>query len=46
MNKKKGMVIKFLGQPICETCGKLIHINERILFLFMKLYHYTCGYNN
>jgi len=46
MSEKKKIVIKFIGQPICETCGKLVQRNQRILFLFNKIYHYTCGYNN
>ncbi|KKN15259.1 hypothetical protein LCGC14_0987780 [marine sediment metagenome] len=46
MSEKKGMVIKFLVQPTCETCGRLIYRNEKILFLFMKIYHLKCGYHN
>jgi len=46
MSQKKRIILKFNRQPVCETCGKLIYRNERILFLFKKVYHFKCGYNN
>ncbi len=46
MSKKKSIVIKMLEQPICEKCGKPIYQNQQILFLYMKMYHAICGYNN